>query len=668
MRILIVNAHRGSSASQSRFSSFVRVLRSVVEEAGASMREADAQEIIVRGLDRLAEFGFGMRTAKRVRMDLAASFDKLDLICVCGDCTLMPWQPQCKDLVALLHTAALTRKPVFATGSGAAAFVYAVCTDGAPLCVQNEDGQSLASLRRFELCGPSQGHPVWHEHGTGDLYEYCAPPRAWRSIGNVGLYKAPCSSKCSREGHPLHEQQRAHAGLFAVRVRKAHLQHTALSLLLSQVFVARLASRTWRINSEHTLPKSLTVLADTEFGPAVLWSANAVLCAFDVDEACPSTALILKAYVQWLRRELVSKGAISVLCAELMSGSSAIVGADKPAMCKPTAARWVESAVRPRETAHASQVEQEPIESVAVVQGRKRITIPLQLRTGTASAGSRLRDILLKAGLHVDAPVADARHAQGRHGQKSAAPVEAAQEGAEGAVWRTADEAGCHGARGDAPLSVEAQQADWAAWNDPPAVAKCDALLEASFLPRRHPRVPETPGRAVRLLPESRRPFNTYRKVVGLAQATLHKTRKGAVEATYTTPVLPREEQERKEHLKRKQRFLDPARKGFRCTAAQRPAHASLTVCAHVQVYLREGLRGAASEAGRGGPAWAVRGTSCHADRQEGLREGEGRGAGEGRGVDRYWRQDAGARRDCSHGVGGSPFSQPLSSRKHTAC
>ena len=193
MKILLVDAFPESKLGRDEYRTFYSILENIIQECRDTI-DGGRHEIIPRSLDNLGDIVLDWEHSllPHNAEDLAHNFDKYDLICVCGNMKILPWTPECYDLITLIHMAHLLKKPILTCGSAAYAAVYACATQGSRFQILNQPlGDSLEHLKKFPFYYKgSESHPCgWLDNETGDIYSYTPQKRSWRGVCNSGIYR-----------------------------------------------------------------------------------------------------------------------------------------------------------------------------------------------------------------------------------------------------------------------------------------------------------------------------------------------------------------------------------------------------------------------------------------------------------------------------------------------
>ena len=194
MKILLVNAFSDSKSGKSEFRDFFRVFNDIIQETKDAI-DGGSRDIDVRRLDNLGDIVLDWEHSvlSRDAAQLARNFDKIDVICVCGNMTILPWNPACFDLIVLIHMAHLLNKPMLTCGSGAYAAVYTCATQGARFNILNQPhGDSLEHIKKFPFFykGTKANPCGWLDNETGDIYAYISQPHVWKGVCNCGVYRS----------------------------------------------------------------------------------------------------------------------------------------------------------------------------------------------------------------------------------------------------------------------------------------------------------------------------------------------------------------------------------------------------------------------------------------------------------------------------------------------
>ena len=193
MKILLVDAFSDSKLGRSEFHEFFGAFNNIIQETKDAI-DGGTRDIDVRRLDNLSDIVLDWEHSvlSHNAAQIARNFDKIDLICVCGNMAFLPWSPLCFDLIILIHMAHLLKKPMMTCGSGAYAAVYACATQGARFNILNQPiGDSIEHIKKFPFYykGTSANPCGWLDNETGDIYSYIAQSRSWKGVCNCGIYR-----------------------------------------------------------------------------------------------------------------------------------------------------------------------------------------------------------------------------------------------------------------------------------------------------------------------------------------------------------------------------------------------------------------------------------------------------------------------------------------------
>eukprot|EP00602_Paraphysomonas_sp_CaronLab_P004901 CAMPEP_0185026638 /NCGR_PEP_ID=MMETSP1103-20130426/10977_1 /TAXON_ID=36769 /ORGANISM="Paraphysomonas bandaiensis, Strain Caron Lab Isolate" /LENGTH=696 /DNA_ID=CAMNT_0027560287 /DNA_START=242 /DNA_END=2332 /DNA_ORIENTATION=- len=263
---------------------------------------------------------------------ISIAYDKIDVICVCGDMKILPWDPQCFQLITLIHMSHLLGTPVLTCGSGAYAAVYTVATQGARFQVLNHPtGDSLENLKKFPryFKGTSAYPCGWLDNETGDMYSYDPSSRHWKAVCNIGIYRLasngeptparfrPVAKKRGVE-HRLHQFQKPETPgdrdcLLVIRNKFFH--HFALKNCKAPAIVAVMMDG-WHFNVDGGLPLKcgMEVLGDGPHGPMMFQLGNSLHLAFAVDNSfsCEPARNIIREYLTYTFSRISEQGRLSI--------------------------------------------------------------------------------------------------------------------------------------------------------------------------------------------------------------------------------------------------------------------------------------------------------------------------------------------------------------------
>ncbi|CAM9212938.1 unnamed protein product, partial [Discosporangium mesarthrocarpum] len=195
MRVLIVDAFSRSEKGRSAYKAFETRVRSKFKEL--NIQEEGTTEFTLRHFSSLKEFCYDNELTEFSNKAAVKAFDKLDMIFVDGDCSLMPWRKDPhRSLVLVVRTALCADKCLFAAGAGASVVAYVCATGGRRLKVLNGNGEGgalhdfpLMNLRKHRGTSPTSvaEEEVALDWGTGDIFTLDEGGCCWIPHGNVGV-------------------------------------------------------------------------------------------------------------------------------------------------------------------------------------------------------------------------------------------------------------------------------------------------------------------------------------------------------------------------------------------------------------------------------------------------------------------------------------------------
>ena len=239
-------------------------------------------------------------------------FDKVDLVVVGGDLSVLPWEPQASQVVSLIHMCKFTKKPLLAVGFGAYSAVYTMATRGTRFLMMNGPrGDSIEDISKFpRYSTPSGTFPsAWLDNETGDMYIYRKQTKTWNPVCNTGMHFQSATGKPNLQSvHPkmklnlLKTVGGGNAGEGGmgipgnnggslesdediVFITNHFLQHEyCKNLPLTKSFPVK-TYRNWYINAPGGLPKEkgLQVMGHCQRGPVLMVKDNILMigCRFE---------------------------------------------------------------------------------------------------------------------------------------------------------------------------------------------------------------------------------------------------------------------------------------------------------------------------------------------------------------------------------------------------
>ncbi|RYH29848.1 hypothetical protein EON65_07145 [archaeon] len=199
MLILLVNGYSDDVKSQAAYQYTFTFLRNIFKKAGNQLHDHYFME---RSYTELGDLVIDWEHAHldKKAQENSVKFDKIDMIIVCGDMHVLPWETFASQVVSLLHMAKFMSKPVMALGFGAFSAIYTFATKGVRFNVLNgPTGQPISELSSFPRYSVGTGaHPSgWLDRETGDMYVYEAKNISWQPKCNLGIHFSTCSSGSS---------------------------------------------------------------------------------------------------------------------------------------------------------------------------------------------------------------------------------------------------------------------------------------------------------------------------------------------------------------------------------------------------------------------------------------------------------------------------------------
>ena len=195
MKVLVVNCFEESPVGASSFGCFYRIVSTLLSESFLHYSDVSKPDLICRKYDNLKEYVLNweidiLNDTARVK---ARSFDQIDLICICGDMKILPWDRKCYQVVNLLNMALKTFKPVLSC-SGAAFFsTFIMGTSGVRCEVINHPfGDKRSKLRTYPFYskGLTLLSSTWLDNELGDLYTYNTDDKYWKPVCNIGFFRS----------------------------------------------------------------------------------------------------------------------------------------------------------------------------------------------------------------------------------------------------------------------------------------------------------------------------------------------------------------------------------------------------------------------------------------------------------------------------------------------
>eukprot|EP01038_Epipyxis_sp_PR26KG_P008612 gene8612-11641_t len=339
MQVLIVNGydvddHRSMELESYRLFKDL-ILKSFLDlniNLSGIIRSTLGQEnhYIERRLDQLNDFTVCWEhdNLNDLSKSYCQNFDKIDMIFIGGDLSVLPWAPISTQLVTLLQMIAITKKPCFTTGFGAFLSLYSLATNGTRFHLLNEPhGGNIKTLPEFPRysigSGPFPGG--WYDNKTGDMYVYDQTNKYWKPSCNIGIHRIMSSSppienvlhttkKYARDDHLLSFDQTSDAIDLheeVIRIRNKFLNSPYLKGFHSNNFVLKLYPE-YYLNHDGGLPtnEQIFVMADCDKGPVLLRKENMILFTPKIEEKVGYLTIfnkIIKNFIMESYQIIVSK-------------------------------------------------------------------------------------------------------------------------------------------------------------------------------------------------------------------------------------------------------------------------------------------------------------------------------------------------------------------------
>lgn len=305
MQVLIINCFSDSPRGVIAFNNFQRLIERATASTFSKYGVSGVPTFTIKRLNELGEYAFDWQhdALDESRKQQARMFDKLELIFVGGDMSILPWDPIATQLVTLLNMTNIVKKPVFLLGLGAYVNIYATATQGTRFNVLNgPHGSGIDELAMFGQYGPSsikESYPSgFLDSDTGDMYTYNPQTGSWNPVCNIGMFRMACQGvpsstkvrepikKYSRSDHTLSYDQDPEAiddKDQIILVRNEGIQHYLVKDVTSIAIVAKLLPE-WILHSDRALPTNcgIRVVASIANGGSVIMEQeNKVVLAVD---------------------------------------------------------------------------------------------------------------------------------------------------------------------------------------------------------------------------------------------------------------------------------------------------------------------------------------------------------------------------------------------------
>jgi hypothetical protein len=248
MKILLVNAFSDTKLGREEFHSFYGGFENIIQECKDDV-DGGNRDIVIRRIDDLADIVLDWEHSVLAHnaAQLAHNFDNIDIICVCGNMKILPWMPECFDLIILMHMAHLLNKPMLTCGSAAYTAVYTCATQGARFHMVNQPlGDSLEHLKKFPYYYKgTKAYPCgWLDNETGDIFSYNSQLRSWKGVCNTGIYRSErsccflCFNQYLRMWLLLQTRQQRRSHTFQTPPNQKENRNVSIYLYRSIVFIS----------------------------------------------------------------------------------------------------------------------------------------------------------------------------------------------------------------------------------------------------------------------------------------------------------------------------------------------------------------------------------------------------------------------------------------------
>ena len=168
MEILIINAFSDSPKGKYDYQVYRELLTSILKSL-----QFTQYILIERNLNRIGDFTVNWEHDHINEQSKKACklFDKIDLICIHGDMSILPWEPIATQVVTLIHMCKISKKPLICNGFGAYSAIYTLSTKGVMFYILNgpngEEIEKLPLFPRYSIHrGPYPG--AWLDSETGN--------------------------------------------------------------------------------------------------------------------------------------------------------------------------------------------------------------------------------------------------------------------------------------------------------------------------------------------------------------------------------------------------------------------------------------------------------------------------------------------------------------------
>jgi hypothetical protein len=338
MRILVVDAYNKTAKGRQESTSFKNLVASSFEQLKIHVH------LQVKRSNDLGEFLYEEDTKYSDPMGVK-KFDRLDMIFIGGNPTLMPWDKAIRQVNILLRMCYLTNKCLFASSFACHLLAHICCTGGEHVSVLNGEngrGSKLSTIADIKITKDFSRKDCFFDCETGDLYKFNPDSATWFPYCHSGLrQRAKYATHLPRKYMPK-EPYGKHvqasvvpAFLYETKLtlRTAEIQHWAFrGLKLREFLVPRRNLFDIDEKASGTSRRKFFILADSDQSlvPQVIESGHMFGTQFPVTLKYPETAQIMQNYVKQKYNQMNAYEYLDVSSAFLLVGRHGQQGTDPP--------------------------------------------------------------------------------------------------------------------------------------------------------------------------------------------------------------------------------------------------------------------------------------------------------------------------------------------------
>ena len=318
VRILLVDGYGSSLSARDQWKDFCRVVVSACDLQNIHVDMATCK------YNKLHEYIYQPDSAFVDPLSIKR-FDRLDMVFISGEPTVLPWSPRFQQVLILCRMCFQTNKCMFATTFACHMLAYLCSTGGEPdVCVINGNGKGspISELPHFIVPHNIKKRDLFFDNTTGDFFQYeSVESRAGKvtsGAGSGGEWIPYCHSGLRQRSKfmvnlPRKYKPKEPAGKQAIKlltpstifetvltVRNRYIQHWAFKGVSSKQFkVGRYNAFDIDEKTSGSSQKSFQVCADSGDGlvPEVIECGNCLGVQFECSSKYADTMKIIENFV-----------------------------------------------------------------------------------------------------------------------------------------------------------------------------------------------------------------------------------------------------------------------------------------------------------------------------------------------------------------------------------